>query len=141
MSEENEEDASFSFCASCGTAECVDITLTTCTACKSVRYCGVKCQRDHRPKHKRACKKRAAELRDVLLFKQPERSYLGDCPICMIPLPLVTKKSTMSSCCSKVICDGCCYANKIRELQAKLGKNVHSVENRHQQRRKKWRKM
>jgi tetratricopeptide (TPR) repeat protein len=119
MSEENEADK-LSCCASCGVEECDDITLTTCTACKSVRYCSVKCQKNHRPQHKRACKKRAAELRDELLFKQPESTHLGDCPICMIPLPLVTKKSTMSSCCSKVICNGCYYANKKREWQAKL---------------------
>ena len=107
-------------CASCGTAELDDMKLKTCTACKSVRYCSVKCQKNHRPQHKRACKKRAAELRDELLFKQPESSHLGDCPICMIPLPLDQIKSTMMTCCSKVICDGCCYANVIRELQAKL---------------------
>jgi TPR repeat protein len=109
-----------SCCAACGTPECDDIKLKTCTACKSVRYCGVKCQKNHRPKHKKACKKRAAELRDELLFKQPESSHLGDCPICMIPLPLHKTKSKYLSCCSKVICDGCCYANVIRELQAKL---------------------
>ena len=104
------------FCAACGVEECDDITLTTCTACKSVRYCGVKCQKNHRPQHKRACKKRAAELRDELLFKQPESSYLGDCPICMIPLPLDVEKSIMMTCCSNMICDGCDYANKIREM-------------------------
>jgi TPR repeat protein len=38
----------------------------------------------------------------------------------MIPLPLDLTKSTMISCCSKVICDGCLFANKIREFQAKL---------------------
>jgi len=27
--------------------------------------------------------KRAAELRDEILFKQPESSHRGDCPICM----------------------------------------------------------
>eukprot|EP00984_Skeletonema_dohrnii_P028597 scaffold18652_cov83-Skeletonema_dohrnii-CCMP3373.AAC.1 len=69
-------------CACCGIAEGDDIKLKTCTACKSARYCSVKCQKDHRPKHKGACKKRAAELRDELLFKQPESSHFGDCPIC-----------------------------------------------------------
>jgi tetratricopeptide (TPR) repeat protein len=108
------------FCAACGMEECDDITLTTCTACKSVRYCSVKCQKDHRPQHKRACKKRAAELRDELLFKQPESTHLGDCPICMIPLRLDLKKSTFLSCCSKVACNGCRHANIIREMQDKL---------------------
>ena len=35
-------------------------------------------------------RKRAAVLRDELLFKQPESSHLGDCPICCLPLPLDT---------------------------------------------------
>eukprot|EP00985_Skeletonema_marinoi_P002564 scaffold1057_cov203-Skeletonema_marinoi.AAC.12 len=51
-----------------------------------VRYCSDECQRDHKPYHKEACKNQAAELRDELLFKQPESTHLGDCPICMIPL-------------------------------------------------------
>ena len=81
-----------------------------CTACYLVRYCGVQCQKNHRPMHKRVCKKRAAELRDELLFKQPESTHLGDCPICMIPLPL--GPNIMTNCCSKVICKGCAYATE-----------------------------
>jgi len=105
-----------SFCAACGVEECDDIKLKTCTACKSVRYCGVKCQKNHRPEHKRACKKRAAELRDELLFTQPESSHLGDCPICMIPLPLGAEKSIMMTCCGKVVCLGCDHPNAKREM-------------------------
>ena len=100
-----------SCCASCGKAEGDDIQLRTCTACKSARYCSVTCQRNHRPKHKKACKKRAAELRDEILFKQPESSYLGDCPICCLPLPLDEAKSAFNDCCSKIVCKGCIYAN------------------------------
>jgi hypothetical protein len=68
-------------CAACGIAGEDDIQLKTCTACKSVRYCSVKCQKEHRSQHKRECKKRAAELRDEILFKQRESSHKGDCPI------------------------------------------------------------
>ena len=81
-------------CASCGVAGGDDIKLKKCD-CKLVKYCSVKCQRDHRPKHKKECKKRAAELRDEILFKQPESSsYLGDCPICYLPLSIDVKKSS-----------------------------------------------
>jgi tetratricopeptide (TPR) repeat protein len=59
-------------------------------------------------------------LRDELLFKQPESTHLGDCPICMIPLPLDPEKSSIMSCFSKMICGGCDHANVIRELQEKL---------------------
>ncbi|KAK1746862.1 hypothetical protein QTG54_002206 [Skeletonema marinoi] len=108
-------------CASCGIAEDGDNKkLKTCTACKSVRYCSVTCQKEHRPKHKRACKKKAAELRDELLFKQPESNQFGDCPICLLPQSNDPEKSSMGSCCSKVICGGCAYANHIRLREAKL---------------------
>ena len=107
-------------CASCGTAEVDDIKLKTCTACKSVRYCSIKCQKEHRSQHKRACKKRAAELHDEILFKQPEITNEGDCPICCLPIPLDKTKSTMMSCCSKIICNGCVYSNDIRIYQEKL---------------------
>jgi hypothetical protein len=65
-------------CASCDIAGVDDIQLKKCNACKSVRYCSDTCQRDHRSQHKQECKKRAAELCDEILFKQPESSYLGD---------------------------------------------------------------
>ncbi len=107
-------------CASCGTKEVDDIKLKKCTACYLVKYCSVKCQRNHRPQHKRACKKRAAELRDELLFKQPESSHLGDCPICCLPLPIDPPKSSWFICCSKLVCNGCTYSNKEREREAKL---------------------
>ena len=102
-------------CACCGIAECDDNKLKTCTACKSARYCSVKCQKEHRPQHKGACKKRAAELRDELLFKQPESTHYADCPICCLPLFLDEHKSLMCPCCSKRICNGCVHANQMRE--------------------------
>ena len=102
-------------CASCGIAEIDEIKLKTC-ACKSVRYCSDECQKKHRPQHERACKKRSAEMRDELLFKQPESSSRGDCPICCLPLPLDPQKSNLMSCCSKTICNGCDYANQARQL-------------------------
>ena len=107
-------------CASCGTAGSDDNKLKKCTACHLVRYCGVKCQKDHRPKHKKECKKRAAELRDEILFKLPESSYLGDCPICCLPLPIDGGKCVFMTCCSKFVCDGCDHANAKREYEGRL---------------------
>ena len=103
-------------CASCGIAGVDDVKLTKC-ACKLVRYCSDECQEDHRPKHDEDCKKRAAELRDEILFKQPESTHFGDCPICILPLSHDKTKSGMYSCCSKLICRGCGYANQLRELR------------------------
>ncbi|KAK1733614.1 hypothetical protein QTG54_015657 [Skeletonema marinoi] len=134
-----------SCCASCGIAQVDDIKLKECTSCDLVRYCSDACLKEHESQHKEDCKKRVAELRDELLFKQPDSRHLGDCPICMLPLQLDPKKSgmmmccskvickgcnfanqldkekyTMSSCCSKVICNGCNYANQVREAERRL---------------------
>eukprot|EP00984_Skeletonema_dohrnii_P010385 scaffold4045_cov105-Skeletonema_dohrnii-CCMP3373.AAC.9 len=106
-------------CAACGAAEADHIKLKKCTACYLVRYCSVKCQKEHRPQHKKECKKRAAELRDELLFKQPESTHLGDCPICCLPLPIDHTKSNMMPCCSKAICNGCDRANQMREFEGR----------------------
>ena len=112
-------DNSTIFCAGCGIAGVDDVKLKKC-ACKLVQYCSVECQKDHRPKHKKECKKRAAELRDELLFKQPESSHFGDCPICCLPLSLDHQKRGFMACCSKIICLGCDFANKMREIEARL---------------------
>ena len=99
-----------------------DVKLMKCTACHLVRYCGVKCQKDHWKKHKKECRTRAAELHEELLFKQPESSHLGDCPICSLPLPhdITKSRASIYSCCSKVVCDGCAHANWLREKEARL---------------------
>ena len=85
-------------------------------------------------KHKKVCKRRAAELRNEALFKDPPAKE--ECPICFLPMPLnficcvslppaaissvpvydfavanekLTKMGTeqYSSCCGKSICNGC----------------------------------
>ena len=122
MSDDNEASTSSS-CANCGIAEVDDTKLKNCTACFLVKYCGVTCQKAHRKQHKRVCKKRVAELRDELLFKQPESNHLWDCPICCLPLPIDMNKSFMMACCCKVICSGCYYANLVREQEARLARS------------------
>src|SRR5210317_861919 len=106
-------------CAACGKAEVDDVKLKKC-ACGLVKYCSVDCQKNHRPQHKKECKKRMAELRDRDLFTMPDSSCYGDCPICCLPLPIDQKKSTFMTCCSKTICNGCDYANKNCEIEAGL---------------------
>ena len=79
--------------------------LKSCTACKLVKYCNRDCQIAHRSKHKKACRKRAAEIRDEELFKQPPPEE--DCPICLLRLPLFASGSVYMACCGKIICNGC----------------------------------
>jgi len=103
-------------CAGCGIGEEDDIKLKKCSACYLVRYCSVQCQKEHRSQHKQNCKKRAAELFDELLFKQPESTHDGDCHICCLPLPTNDgKKCTIMPCCSQLVCNGCIYANDMRK--------------------------
>jgi tetratricopeptide (TPR) repeat protein len=119
MSSDGEE-AADEVCANCGKSAVDNVKLKICTACKLVKYCSVDCQKNHRPQHKKACKKRAAEIRDDRLFTQPDESYLGECPICCLPLPIDTEKSMINSCCCKRICLGCDYANALREFEQGL---------------------
>jgi len=109
-------------CAACGIAANDDVKLKKCAACEIVRYCGVNCQREHRPQHKRACKKRVAELRDEILCRQREKNTdPEDCPICCLPLSIDRRKSAMMPCCSNLICNGChLYANATREIEQSL---------------------
>ena len=74
MSGDNEA-VDTSCCASCGIAEIDDIKLKDCDGCDLVKYCSDECQLEHTSEHKGECKKRAAELREELLFKQPESSH------------------------------------------------------------------
>jgi len=61
--------------------------------------------------HKKACKKRAAELYEEALFKEVEPE---ECPICLLPMPKVDETLT-KSCCGKRICHGCIYTMVERE--------------------------
>ena len=94
-------------CANCGKGEESSGDLKACVACKLVKYCNRDCQIAHRPLHKKACKKRAAELHDEALFKDPPPPE--DCPVCFLPLPLDARQRTFNSCCGKLICTGCIY--------------------------------
>ncbi|KAL7536131.1 hypothetical protein ACHAXR_006933 [Thalassiosira sp. AJA248-18] len=100
-------------CAACGKDR---DTLKACTACKLVKYCNVTCQKAHRPKHKKECKKRAAEIFDEALFKTPPPNE--DCPICFLRLPLIESDKLFKSCCGKMICTGCGYADVIARRSA-----------------------
>ena len=95
-------------CANCGKGEEESDKLKACTACKMVKYCNRECQLSHRPQHKRECRKRAAELHDEKLFKQPPPKE--DCQICLIRMPSLLSGSKYMSCCGKTICSGCDYA-------------------------------
>ena len=97
-------------CANCGVAEVDDIKFKDCDGCDLVKYCGDGCQENHREQHSEECKKRAKELHDNNLFNPPERSHLGDCPLCFLPMPLDTT-SAFWACCSTSSCGGCTYTN------------------------------
>ncbi len=120
MSSDGEE-AADEVCASCGKAAVDDVKLKICTACNLVKYCSVECEKNHRKQHKKACEKKSREIREAELFTQPDESFLGECPICCLPLPIDENKLTkLNSCCSKYICRGCSHANLKREMEQGL---------------------
>ena len=106
-------------CANCGSEGGKEgVKLKNCTACRLVKYCGVDCQKAHRKKHKKACKQRAAELKDERLYGEGHERPEGDfCPICTMPIPLPTGKySVFNCCCMKTICRGCNIAAQKRGM-------------------------
>jgi tetratricopeptide (TPR) repeat protein len=108
-------------CGYCGIAEGDDIKLKDCDDdCGLVKYCSEECNELDRPEHDVECKKKKQEIREKDLFEQPDESHLGECPICCLPLPLDSSKSTLMRCCCKILCNGCAIANIKREFGAGL---------------------
>ena len=109
-------------CANCGKRSGGEggaaVKLKNCTACLLVKYRGVDCQKAHRKKHKKACKQRAAELKDERLYSQGRERPEGDfCPICTLPIPMPEDEhSGLMVCCMKRICFGCDWAARKRGM-------------------------
>ena len=106
-------------CANCG-KEGSDVN-NTCNKCKMVMYCNASCKKKHRHKHKKQCEEhqrlaavRAAKLHDDALFRKPQLEN-EDCPICFIRLPVLKSGCRYQACCGKLICNGCFFANAIRD--------------------------
>ena len=97
-----------STCANCG-KEGIDSDMNTCNKCNSVKYCNAACKKKHRKKHKKKCDRRVAEMHEEKLFKQPP--VREDCPICFLVLPAIESGRRYYSCCGKLICSGCTFAN------------------------------
>jgi len=89
-----------------------------------VKYRSVDCQKNHRKQHKKACKKRAAEIQDDRLFTQHKECSLGECSLslslCYLPLPLDENIRRINSFRSKRICVGCVHANQKQEMEQGL---------------------
>ena len=107
-------DAAAEACANCGKEANDAVKLKNCTACFLVKYCGADCQKVHRKQHKKACKERAAELKDEKLYTQgTERAEADFCPLCLLAIPMpVAEHSQFYYCCMKKVCNGCLWAAK-----------------------------
>ena len=105
-------------CANCGMHGSDDVKLKNCNACRLVKYCGVDCQKAHRKQHKKACKQRAAELKDEQLYSQGLKRPEGDfCPLCTLPIALpLAKHSVSNACCMKRVCKSCAVAVEMRGM-------------------------
>jgi len=104
-------------CANCGKGGSA-AKLKNCNACFLVKYCGVDCQKIHRKLHKKACQKRAAELKDEKLYTEgTERAEADFCPLCLLAIPMpVADLSQFYNCCLKKVCKGCLWAAKKQGL-------------------------
>ena len=96
-------------CANCGKQGSDTVKLKNCNGCFLVKYCGVDCQRAHRKRHKKACKQRAAEIKDEQLYSQGLERPEGEfCPICTLAIPIpMEEHSLFVVCCMKRVCKGC----------------------------------
>ena len=97
-------------CAWCGMAEVDNTKLEDCDGCDLVS-CGREWCRAVLDQRNQERKKREAALHDDKLFRQPDETHLGECPLCFLPMPIDPQKSVFWTCCSKLICDGCCCAD------------------------------
>ena len=106
-------DAAAEACANCGKEGTDGVKLKNCTACLLVKYCDTDCQKIHRKQHKKACKKRAAELKDEKLYGQGHERVEEDfCPLCLLAIPLpLPHYASLHPCCAKMVCNGCNYAS------------------------------
>ena len=105
------------------------VKLKKCTACHLVRYCSDACQQDHRPKHKRECKKRAAELRYMMKFYSSKRTLISvTVRFAVCCCLLMSKKTNLNSCCSKRTCKGVFLPIRSERPREDFSANVHSVE-------------
>ena len=114
-------------CANCGKKG----ANNTCNKCKQVKYCNAACKKRHRHKHKKDCEehlrcvaevqeeeiRRAAELHDLELFKQPP-TIDEECPICFLRLPFLDTGKRYQACCGKLICSGCIHAVELSDEDA-----------------------
>ena len=100
-------DNGVSACANCGKE---GDNLNICNKCKEATYCNAACKKKHRSKHKKECERRVLELHDEALFEEPPPEH-GDCPICFLRLPIMDTGRRYMSCCGKIVCTGCCYAD------------------------------
>jgi len=137
MSADEDQQSDHVSCSSCSISEDDDTHFNpeSCDNCDLVQCCGSDdCEKEHMPAHDESCQKRAAaaskgfrsirysevEAHDKILFQQPESTHLGDCPICLVPLPDDVSACVMESCCSVFVCIGCSHANRQRELEGDL---------------------
>lgn len=111
-------------CAACNRV--AESGLKRCSACNSVRYCNVDCQRAHRKVHRKECVRIAEELErsrraaafntalsklalnEVVDTSPPTRP---DCDICMHVMPPRLYQTEHLACCGNIVCLACSARN------------------------------
>ena len=107
MSSSAETEADICCANHCGIAEVDEVKMEEEECCKLLHSYSDKRRGEHREQDKEECQKQMAKMNDDDLFRQPEKSHLGECPICFLPMPLENKKWMFKTCCSTSVCLGC----------------------------------
>ena len=122
-------------CAFCDKVITDDEEVITCGCCEAAIYCRRKCQKSHWSTHQRDCELRSVVLQDDLLFQQPAKTHLGDCPLCCLPIPvlecydggsfLLNERNfyKLYPCCMKIVCHGCISARSLVERSVGISPN------------------
>lgn len=96
-------------------AQALAVTAVSCTICDvpEVDKSAVEGKNEGSEQTREPQRDSTLGSRDQILFAQPKSTHLGDCPICFLPLPIDPLRSSLQIHCSKLVCKGCCRANKL----------------------------
>ena len=88
----SKEEAKTDICsanANCGVAEVDEVKLEEeeCS-CNLLRSCSDKRRGEQQEKDEEECQKQVAKIQADDLFRQPDGSHRGECPLCFLPMPL-----------------------------------------------------
>jgi len=121
-------------CAACGIAEVDDIKLKKCTACK---LCSVKCQKEHRPKHKKHVKKGRLSCVSKFCSSNPKAAISVNAQFVVCRYLLIQNSLLSQDVAAKSFVEVVSLPTPFERRMHLCSRSAHSAGTRHQTRRKK----